>query len=113
MEERADIFYQFFQELIESYRHDILQREDAKELAEKEIGAWNRIRERFGGPRSEEYKLISELTGCILDISCIKPVSYTHLDVYKRQTVYCVTRNVVKRDDYFFIWCIMRDKVNE
>ena len=36
MEERADIFYQFFQELIESYRHDILQREDAKELAEKE-----------------------------------------------------------------------------
>ena len=54
MEERADIFYQFFQELIESYRHDILQRE------------------RFGGPGSEEYKLISELTGCILDISCIK-----------------------------------------
>ena len=72
MEERADIFYQFFQELIESYRHDILQREDAKELAEKEIGVWNRIRERFGGPGSEEYKLISELTGCILDISCIK-----------------------------------------
>ena len=72
MEERADIFYQFFQELIESYRHDILQREDAKELAENDIGAWNRIRERFGGPRAEEYKLISELTGCILDISCIK-----------------------------------------
>ena len=72
MEERADIFYQFFQELIESYRHDILQREDVKELAQKEIGLWNQIRERFGGPRSEEYKLISELTGCILDISCIK-----------------------------------------
>ena len=82
MEERADIFYQFFQELIESYRHDIFQREDAKELAEKEIGAWNRIRERFGGPGSEEYKLISELTGCI-------PVSYTHLDVYKRQAGQC------------------------
>ena len=43
MEERADIFYQFFQELIESYRHDILQREDAKELAEKGMGAWIRI----------------------------------------------------------------------
>ena len=51
MDMREDIFYQFFQELIESYRHDILQREDVKELAQKEI---------------------SELTGCILDISCIK-----------------------------------------
>ena len=50
MDMREDIFYQFFQELIESYRHDILQREDVK----------------------EQYKLISELTGCILDISCIK-----------------------------------------
>ena len=57
MDMREDIFYQFFQELIESYRHDILQ---------------NQIRERFGGLGSEEYKLISELTGCILDISCIK-----------------------------------------
>ena len=58
MDMREDIFYQFFQELIESYRHDIL--------------LWNQIRERFGGLGSEEYKLISELTGCILDISCIK-----------------------------------------
>ena len=72
MEEREDIFYQFFQELIESYRHDILQREDARELAQKEIGLWNQIRERFGGMGSEDHKLISELTGCILDISCIK-----------------------------------------
>lgn len=72
MDMREDIFYQFFQELIESYRHDILQREDVKELAQKEIGLWNQIRERFGGLGSEEYKLISELTGCILDISCIK-----------------------------------------
>lgn len=72
MDMREDIFYQFFQELIESYRHDILQREDVKELAQKEIGLWNQIRERFGGLDSEEYKLISELTGCILDISCIK-----------------------------------------
>ena len=63
MEEREDIFYQFFQELIESYRHDILQREDAKELAQKEIGLWNQIRERFGGMGSEDHKLISELTG--------------------------------------------------
>lgn len=71
MDMREDIFYQFFQELIESYRHDILQREDVKELAQKEIGLWNQIRERFGGLGSEEYKLISELTVCILDISCI------------------------------------------
>ena len=35
MDMREDIFYQFFQELIESYRHDILQREDVKELAQK------------------------------------------------------------------------------
>lgn len=49
MDMREDIFYQFFQELIESYRHDILQREDVKELAQKEIGLWNQIRERFGG----------------------------------------------------------------
>ena len=41
MDMREDIFYQFFQELIESYRHDILQREDVKELAQKEIGLWN------------------------------------------------------------------------
>lgn len=44
MDMREDIFYQFFQELIESYRHDILQREDVKELAQKEIGLWNQIR---------------------------------------------------------------------
>ena len=43
MDMREDIFYQFFQELIESYRHDILQREDVKELAQKEIGLWNQI----------------------------------------------------------------------
>ena len=66
MDMREDIFYQFFQELIESYRHDILQREDVKELAQKEIGLWNQIRERFGGLGSEEYKLISELTGLSL-----------------------------------------------
>nr|WP_318685893.1 hypothetical protein [uncultured Acetatifactor sp.] len=69
MDIREDIFYQFFQELIESYRHDILQREDAKELAEKEIGLWNQIRERFGGPGSEEYKLISELTAAFLTLA--------------------------------------------
>ena len=71
MDMREDIFYQFFQELIESYRHDILQRE-CQGTCQKEIGLWNQIRERFGGLGSEEYKLISELTGCILDISCIK-----------------------------------------
>ena len=37
MDMREDIFYQFFQELIESYRHDILQREDVKELARKKL----------------------------------------------------------------------------
>ena len=72
MEGREDIFYQFFQELVESYRHDILQREDAKELAQKEIALWKEVHEKFGGANSKEHKLISELVGCILDISCIK-----------------------------------------
>ena len=37
MDMREDIFYQFFQELIESYRHDILQREDLADWVQKSI----------------------------------------------------------------------------
>ena len=35
MDMREDIFYQFFQELIESYRHDILQRKMSRNLPER------------------------------------------------------------------------------
>ncbi len=44
MEAREDIIYQFFQKLVENYRHDILQREDVKELTQKEIELWKTVR---------------------------------------------------------------------
>ena len=36
-------------------------------------------------PEAEYYPLVKRLHGQV-----IKPVSYTHLDVYKRQTPYCL-----------------------
>lgn len=72
MEARKDICYQFFQELIENYRHQILQKEEAKELTQKEAALWEEVDIKFNGPYSEEYKLVVELTGCILDISSVK-----------------------------------------
>ena len=36
-------------------------------------------------------------------VVCVKPVSYTHLDVYKRQAVYCPPRYNLKQEDYTFL----------
>ena len=36
---------------------------------------------------AKDYPAI-EADDCIIDALCMKPVSYTHLDVYKRQPVH-------------------------
>lgn len=72
MEEREEIYYQFFQELIESYRLDILKQEKALKLAEEKRKLLERIEKEFGGLHSEEFKLVANLMGCMLDLGCVQ-----------------------------------------
>lgn len=72
MSEREGILYQFFQELIEYYRHEILQQEEAVKMKAEEKKLLEEVRCRFNGPTSAEYKLIEELMGIMIDLSCMK-----------------------------------------
>lgn len=72
MDEREGILYQFFQELIEYYRHGILQQEEAAKLKAEEKKWLEEVRCRFHGPDSAEYKLIAQLVGSMIDLSCME-----------------------------------------
>lgn len=72
MEFDTDILQPFLEELIEGYRQEILEQEEAKTLAAKQRELSITVREELGGFHSEQYKLVSELTGCIYDLSSIQ-----------------------------------------
>lgn len=72
MSERESILYQFFQELIEYYRHEILQQEEAVKMKAEEKKLLEEVRIRFHGPESAEYKLIAQLVGSMIDLSCME-----------------------------------------
>ena len=54
------VMVQFFGELIESYRQQIMDQEEARELSKKELS------------NPQAYRMVTELFGCMLDISQIK-----------------------------------------
>ncbi len=72
MDEREDIIYQFFQELIENYRQKIMEQDEVKELLEKQIRLSNKVRSSLNEPHPEIYRAVQDLGGCIYDISAIK-----------------------------------------
>lgn len=72
MEFESDILYPFLEELLERYRQEILEQEEAKALAAKQRELSITVREKLGGFHSEQYKLVSELTGSIYDLSSIQ-----------------------------------------
>ena len=58
------VMVQFFGELIESYRQQIMDQEEAKFLAD--------LRKELELPNPQAYRMVTELFGCMLDISQIK-----------------------------------------
>lgn len=72
MEFHSDILYQFLQDLVESYRQQIMEQEDVKELTEKQKKLSVMINEKIGQPYPELYQLVTKYTGSIYDISGIE-----------------------------------------
>ena len=66
------VMVQFFGELIESYRQQIMDQEEARELSKKEKKFLADLREELELPNPQAYRLVTELFGCMLDISQIK-----------------------------------------
>ena len=90
------VMVQFFGELIESYRQQIMDQEEARELSKKEKKFLADLRKELELSNPQAYRMVTELFGCMLDISQIKqeqlyiqgikdgiPVSYTHLRAHE------------------------------
>ena len=66
------VMVQFFGELIESYRQQIMDQEEARELSKKEKKFLAELRKELELPNPQAYRMVTELFGCMLDISQIK-----------------------------------------
>ena len=66
------VMVQFFGELIESYRQQIMDQEEARELSKKEKKFLADLRKELELPNPQAYRMVTELFGCMLDISQIK-----------------------------------------
>ena len=62
------VMVQFFGELIESYRQQIMDQEEARELSKKEKKFLADLRKEL----ELSNRMVTELFGCMLDISQIK-----------------------------------------
>ena len=63
------VMVQFFGELIESYRQQIMDQEEARELSKKFLAD---LRKELELSNPQAYRMVTELFGCMLDISQIK-----------------------------------------
>lgn len=66
------VMVQFFGELIESYRQQIMDQEEARELSKKEKKFLADLRKELELSNPQAYRMVTELFGCMLDISQIK-----------------------------------------
>ena len=66
------VMVQFFGELIESYRQQIMDQEEARELSKKKKKFLADLRKELELPNPQAYRMVTELFGCMLDISQIK-----------------------------------------
>ena len=66
------VMVQFFGELIESYRQQIMDQEEARELSKKKKKVPGRLKKRIGAAKPASVQMVTELFGCMLDISQIK-----------------------------------------
>lgn len=72
MEFHSDILYQFLQDLVESYRQQIMEQEDVKKLTEEQKKLTDIINEKIREPYPELYQVVTEYTESIYDISGIE-----------------------------------------
>ena len=73
------VMVQFFGELIESYRQQIMDQEEARELSKKKKKFLADLRKELELPNPQAYRMVTELFGCMLDISQIKQLSLIHI----------------------------------
>ena len=64
------VMVQFFGELIESYRQQIMVQEEARELIIQKVSEALEKELELSNPQA--YRMVTELFGCMLDISQIK-----------------------------------------
>ena len=62
------VMVQFFGELIESYRQQIMDQEEARELSKKEKKFLADLRKELELSNPQAYRMVTELFGCMLDI---------------------------------------------
>ena len=61
------VMVQFFGELIESYRQQIMDQEEARELSKKKKKFLADLRKELELPNPQAYRMVTELFGCMLD----------------------------------------------
>ena len=66
------VMVQFFGELIESYRQQIMDQEEARELSKNEKKFLADLRKELELSNPQAYRMVTELFGCMLDTSQIK-----------------------------------------
>ena len=59
------VMVQFFGELIESYRQQIMDQEEARELSKKEKKFLADLRKELELSNPQAYRMVTELFGCI------------------------------------------------
>lgn len=72
MDTREELFYQFLGEIVESYRHGILQRDDAKELVERQKGLSVKVRAELSLLHPNAYALVDDWIRYIHALSSIQ-----------------------------------------
>lgn len=71
MEFESDIFYTFYEELVESYRHGIMQKPEAQKLHQRQLELSEEVM-KLQKTQPEIYRLINDFTGCIYEISILQ-----------------------------------------
>lgn len=71
MKFESDIFDTFYEELVEHYRHGILQEPEGQELHQRQLELSEEVM-KLQKTQPEIYRLINDLTGCIYEISTMQ-----------------------------------------
>lgn len=71
MEFESDIFYTFYEELVESYRHGIMQGEEGQKLHQRQLELSEEVM-KLQKTQPEIYRLMNDFTGCIYEISTLQ-----------------------------------------
>lgn len=71
MEFESDIFYTFYEELVESYRHEIMEKPEGQKLRQRQLEL-SKEAMKLQKTQPEVYRLINDFTGCIYEINSMQ-----------------------------------------